>query len=60
MQEVKEHKQNKLKEKLDHKKLVVSDLHKSFMQRLQIIEQKREEKESVHRNIHSAFSKFNS
>ena len=53
--------ENKIKhqEHSDIKKMRLNDLHRSFVDRLQQIEKKRQEKDSIITNIKSAFGEFN-
>jgi len=58
--DLKEHKQIKQLEKIEFKKAKLQDIHKQFAERLNLIEKKRLDKESVIHNIKSAFGEFNS
>lgn len=58
--DLKELKQLKHQEKVDIKKSRLHDLHRQFAERLNQIEKKRQEKESIITNIKSAFGEFNS
>lgn len=60
MQEEKEYKQTKMTEKLHQKKMRMTDLHKTFLEKLQSIEKKREEKDHILTTIKGAFGSYNS
>lgn len=60
MQEYKEHKSVVLSEKLQHKKVRMSELHKQFLEKLNAIERKTEEKDQILTNIKNSLGHYNS